>query len=352
MPKKWRKRMEDIACLENAKKAFSWVYSHTKPNKRFTYSDDALLHLCNKLLEGSWFPGDPLEWDHYEPNSDKWRHIVEPTYETKIVERMVLQIYMPYVCKFLHPGMCGSIPKRGTKRVRNTVKRWLKLPKKQRKYFAHGDIKKCFYSIRIEDAMREWKRHIGDTRVHSLLWELMTMHGRFTIGLCIGAALAHPTANLVLHSIAIRVGGHIVFQMDDFAFIGGNLRRMKRVLDDIVTYAHDVLHLVVHKMSISKWAKEPIDIAGYRIFWQGKVRVRKQTFRKVMRQADNFDLCRRQRTRLGSMYGMIKATTSMRLRLYIKEKLADVRRKRLELKNGSLLNSRTGRQDILLCQAI
>ena len=339
MPKKWHKRMEDITTLENARAAYKWCYSKTKKGKRFTYSDSALNSLCSRILDGSWYPGEPLEWDHYEPTSDKWRHIIEPTFEMKIVESMVLQVYNPYICRFLHPAMCGSILGRGTKRVRTIIKKWKAKPKKQRKYFARGDIKKCFPSIRIEDAMHEWKRHIGDTRVHNLIWELLTIHGRYTIGLCIGAALAHPTANLVMHGIAVQHGSGIVFQMDDFAFIGGNRRKVEHQLADIVDFAYSRYSLTIHKTEVRLWKDNAIDLAGYRVFWSGKVKVRNKTFHKVTRLIDNFDLSNRQRSRLGSLYGMIKASSSNRLSLYIKERLNDESRKRHKYTDRSLLKS-------------
>lgn len=330
MPKKWHGRLEDIAALDNLWAAYSWVYKRAKRNK-VHYTVKGIKDIAGAIMSGEWEPFPPSEYDHFEPSSNKWRHIVAPEFETKIVERAIIQIYIDDICSFLHPKMCGSIPYRGTRRVYETVSSWSKLPDKRRRYFYKGDIVHCFQTITVDEGMREWKRHIGDTRVHHLIWQCLSLESsryhRENPCLLIGSALAHPTANLVLSSVAYAIGDHVVFQMDDFVFLGGNKRTMKRKY----ARACDALAekgLVLHDTQLWHWQKTPIDIAGYKVYWSGKKKERKRTFINTKRLLRSPYLTTTQRERLGSLYGCAKNSDSSQLKIDIKEKMKNEDRKK------------------------
>lgn len=288
MPKKWKGRLEDIVSLENVQYAYRVAKRTTKKNRIVQYygREDIQQDLIKRVSDvNTYYPKPSYCFDLLEQNCGKVRHIEAPHFETKIVEHMIIAVFGEQMRNFLYPYSCASIKERGIEKARKRVLAFSKLPKKQKKYYVQGDISKFFPSIHKEVALEEYKRHIKDTRVVTLIEHLMP----YEIGQPLGNSLVQFTANLVLARFdgeCLKWSKHYVRYMDDFVLLFSKKRTAQRFIAHILKWVKDSRKLTIKSagkcsIQIWQWSKRPIDIAGYKTSYTGVQKIRKTTLGKI-----------------------------------------------------------------------
>ena len=331
MPKKWHGRMEDVLNPDNVRIAYWTARASCDRKDTWTIrrygSDIVQKALCNRINDKTYVPEPAFVFPLYEPINGKWRLIEAPTFETKMVEQMILNIFGKAIRKYIHPYQCGSVPEKGQEYSRKVVRKWSHLPKKLKKYYVQGDVKQFFPSIKKDVAMREYERHIGDTRVVDLIRKMMP----HDIGQPLGNALVQATANLVYSRIMYatqKFTKRIISQMDDFVALFSNKRKAKKYIEYITTFAREKLSLTIKTIGKSAiqvwhWSKRAINISGYITSFKGMQKIRRHTYLKIRKcfslQSVSVGQCRS----FLSRSGLVKHTDCREL--YDKIKLTDER---------------------------
>lgn len=291
MPKKWHCSLEEICELENVKWAYREARSSNsnKQDPWLLYYEDEnhLKQLCDDILHERYIVKPADVYYISEPNNGKVRKIEAPCFETKIVEHMILGVIRKYIINYLHPNTCASIPDRGINKARKIIRKWARLPKKQKKYFVKGDFKHFFPSVFKIIAMIEYRRHISDRRVLRLIWNLLP-HEQ---GLPLGNVLVQYTANILLTPFdyeCTKWSTKYVRYMDDFVILFSSKRKAQKFVAHITEWVKDNLRLEIKMkeksgIQIWKWKEAAIDLAGYRIDFNGNIRIRHRTYIKIRR---------------------------------------------------------------------
>ena len=321
MPKKWHGRLEDILDPDNVRAAYWTARLSCKRKDTWTirrYKSDIVQNaLCNTIRDGKYVPQPAFVFYLYEPINGKWRLIEAPTFETKLVEQMILNVFGNQICKFIHPYQCGSVPNKGQEFSRKIVRKWSHLPIKQKKYYVQGDIRQFFPSIRRDVAMREYERHIGDSRVVELIRHMMPHE----VGQPLGNALVQATANLVYSRImyeAQRFTKRIISQMDDFVALFSNKRKAKQFIEHMIAFVRDKLGLVIKTtgkaaVQIWHWSKRAINISGYITSFFGMQKIRRHTYLKIRKCFSLASISSGQCRSFLSRSGLVKHTDSREL---------------------------------------
>lgn len=162
-------------------------------------------------------------------------------------------------------------------------------------YYAQGDIKKCFPSIKREVAMRKLMHDV--TKNDVLLWMVNDLLKLHLNGLIIGSLLSQFLCNYLM-SFAIReVYGlkktrrgkpiklvhHQLWYMDDFLITGPDRRNVKLAFGALGKYLKNEYGLELKEYHVKRWSAEPPDIMGYVIHCDGRITIRDRTFIKGKR---------------------------------------------------------------------
>ena len=159
------------------------------------------------------------------------------------------------------------------------------------KYHVKLDIKKCYPSM-DKKLIMELLRHDCANDDILYLWQSLfdsygrakTPDGRPYTGLLIGALPSQWISQLVISYIYRYVmdsgiASHMVIFMDDMLILGSNRRKLKKLVDDTIRYAHKELHLTIKpNYNIRKIDEHPIDMMGYVIYASGKIGIRTRNF--------------------------------------------------------------------------
>lgn len=317
MPHKWRGTLEAICLLDNVK----WAYREARrTNKdkndkwlKYYASDQHLIELAERILNGTYVPKQAVMYKKRERNCNKIREIEAPSFETKIVEHMILGVFKWQIMHFLHPKTCASLPDRGIKYAQAIVRAWSKLPKKQKKYYVKGDIKKFFPSVSKEIALQEYRRHISDQRVINLI-ALLLPHD---IGLPLGNVLVQYTANIVLTKFdyeCAKWSNHFMRYMDDFVLLFSNKRQAQRFVEHIKKWTNENLNLKIKEnescgIQIWEWKKKRLDIAGYKTSFSGNRIMRFPTYLRVRRINNLNSFAVSQARSFLSLFGWVKMSS-------------------------------------------
>lgn len=170
------------------------------------------------------------------------------------------------------------------------------------KYFAKGDITKCFPSIPVDKLKNLISRDVKNADILKLAFQLIDM---FDVGLSIGSYLSQYLCNYYLsyayHFAAeklfkirkskrngnkrVRLINHVLFYMDDFLLTGTSKKDVKKGMKMLVKYIRDFLGLAVKDVwQIQKFsAQEPIDMMGF-VFRPDRTTIRAKIFIKTRRQ--------------------------------------------------------------------
>lgn len=134
------------------------------PNKVDALADK----LIRELTDGTYFHRKPLYKHLYcqskSMSKGKWRHIYCPSLYDHVIHHAIMQVCMPAFMGGMIEQCCGSVPKRGTGRVREFVERWVRSDD-ECKYFVKLDIRRFFDSIPRDGMIECLSHHIKDQKI-------------------------------------------------------------------------------------------------------------------------------------------------------------------------------------------
>lgn len=222
----------------------------------------------------------------------------------------------------------ASIKGKGQLKGARAIQRWTEEGKT--KYFVKLDVRKCFQSLSRETAMRWLERDIGKNG--QMLWlvdSLLTMHGE---GLVIGSLLSQFLCNYfmsyayryVMSLSKERRGKRInmvscaLFYMDDILLCSNDRRNLVMAVRKLIAYMKKSFGLDIKpEWHVKRHVDCGIDMMGYVIKYNGKLRIRPRVFirarRAFVRSAEGDNSIKIQ-TRVASYYGFFKAARIMKLR--------------------------------------
>lgn len=226
----------------------------------------------------------------------------------------------------------ASIKGRGQLQGAKTIMKWTKSGKT--KYFVKLDVRKCFASVTKEICMRWLQRDIGKNGL--LLWfvdALLTMHGS---GLVIGSLLSQFLCNyfmsyayrfvMSLHKQrrgkAVRLAECALFYMDDIMLAGSDRRNLVSAVRKMARFMQQAFGLTIKDTwHIRRHEDAGIDMMGYVVTADGKLKIRKRVFIRARRafvrmaRGDTRILMAR---RVAAYYGFFKAAKIRDLRTHEK----------------------------------
>ena len=272
---------------------------------------------------------------------------------------------------------CSSIKGRGQTYGKKHIERW----RNDIKYFAKGDITKCFPSIPVDKLKNLLSRDVKNADILKLAFQLIDM---FDGGLSIGSYLSQYLCNYYLsyayHFAAeklfkirkskrngnkrVRLINHVLFYMDDFLLTGTSKKDVKKGMKMLVKYIRDFLGLAVKDVwQIQKFsAQEPIDMMGF-VFRPDRTTIRAKIFIKTRRQflrawkelrKRGYITIKRARMII-SAFGWYKHTDSFNVRqkLKVDEMVALAKSKISKFEKGGadveILHKYSNAENLLLC---
>lgn len=272
-----------------------------KDVQRILKDTDSYVNYISTILGQGWFAGSVRCKTIKEGPRRKERKLLIPSTLDHLFHVTIMRPLIPILMKRFDYYSCGSIKKRGPKRVHKALKGWIR--KEHYEYAAVCDVRKFYESVRPEVVMACLRKFIKDEKylhLHEIILNQMTHpvvqhyiseEDYASIkGLAIGFSTSHWYGNLVLTEtdrLLRREFPAIKFvrYMDDYALLSHD----KALLHSAI----DALKLKLAAMGLSlknNWqvfpiASRPLEFLSYRYFANGKVLMRKPLMYSLSRKA-------------------------------------------------------------------
>ena len=228
----------------------------------------------------------------------KMRDICIESIMHQVIEHVVVRCMDELWSKKLTYHQYASLKKKGQLAGAKTLQKWTK--HHEAKYYAKGDVTHCFGSFRHDIIMKFLRRDIGKNK--TLLWcveELLKLHSDNGVGLLIGSLLSQFLSNYMLsyayryaeslckyrRNNRIRLAPHVLFFMDDYIICGNNRRNLQMAMKKIERYMINTLGIRAKIWNVENHDSRPIDMMGYVIRSNGKMKVRHRIYRRARRCA-------------------------------------------------------------------
>lgn len=256
--------------------------------------DEKSEELCRMLEEGTFRPRKPNVSYKYDASSQKMRTIrTVPFFPDCCVQWLIVELLrVPVFMRGMDPYCCASIPGRGGIRVYNKLKAHIAAKRKQAKYSLQCDVHHYYDNIRIDILMQKLRRRCKDERLLVLIESILrrsTTGEDGNTGLAIGFYLNQWLANFYLEDIdrRIRQSGLapcFVRYMDNITIIGGNKRKLRKLRALIAEWLAEIGLELKGDWQIFPLSKRCVNSVGYRFFHNGRIALRKRSWKIARRQ--------------------------------------------------------------------
>lgn len=226
----------------------------------------------------------------YDGVSRKKRKILVPTVIELVIQHMQVNVLKPIFNKGLYQHTYAAIPERGGHRGKKFLARWIKHDKKNTKYCLKVDIHHFFESIDQSILKEMLTKKIKDKRFLKQLFTVIEVTDK---GLPLGFYTSQWYANWYLTEFDhyVKEQLHVKYYMrymDDMIFLGGNKRKLHKVLVAINKYLGENLRLELKpNYSIFRVGEDGsnfIDFMGFR-FYSNRTTLRRSILYKCSRKA-------------------------------------------------------------------
>ena len=241
----------------------------------------------------------------------KERLIYNCRFRDKILHTAFNNILILHFNKYLITDTFACLLNRGAQRAVNTLKKYVKLAKKDYKepYLLKIDIKKFFYSIDRILLVEYLKKYFKnkDKWMHTLLEQIILSFSNTPTGLPLGNCLSQLLANVYLNEFdqylkrELHIKYYVRYADDIFIFTDGK-EHSNYILEKAISYLKYKLHLEVHTKKSKVSNIDRMSGLGY-IIVKGKLYPTSKNKRSLYRFANNGDI-----VRLASWYGLNKTT--------------------------------------------
>lgn len=229
----------------------------------------------------------------------KARTIVKPKFIESVIHYMIMEILKPIFMARFGPGICASIPGRGSSYGKKRIIKYIrKLQRKHyhfpRIYVFKMDVSKYFRSIDRVILMTKLKRLIHDKRMLNLLWEVIDC--KDVPGLPLGFLTSQWLANFYLLEFDRYVTDNLrqptfLRYMDDVVVFSESKERLHHLANIAKVYLDCSLNLKIKPNwqvfqltddLCGKITGRPLDFMGFK-FYYNRVTLRKSILRSVRR---------------------------------------------------------------------
>lgn len=226
----------------------------------------------------------------YDGISRKKRTIIVPNVVELIIQHMQVNILKPIFLKGIYEHTYAAIPDRGSHIGKKRMEKWIRKDKKNTKYYLKLDIRHFFESI-DKDVLKEMlAKIIRDDRFLKQLYEVIDVVDK---GLPLGFYTSQWYANWYFKKadkyIKQQLGvKYYIRYMDDIVILGGNKRKLHKVLADMKVWLKNNFYLTIkqnHRLSVVGTNKNNyIDFMGFK-FYSNRTTLRKSIMLKACRKA-------------------------------------------------------------------
>lgn len=159
------------------------------------------------------------------------------------------------------------------------------------RYFVKLDIYHCFPSMDRKLIKKRLAHDIGNADLLYLWDVLLDSYAPVTNGILIGALPSQWISQYILSSLYRRAMAsgdvpYMVMYMDDMLLFSSNKNKLRKAVLTLCEYAKKELHLTIKpNWHIKRYNQEPVDMMGYVVYRNGKVRIRAKAFIHARRMA-------------------------------------------------------------------
>lgn len=246
-----------------------------------------------RILNENAFEPSPAKTKRiYDISSQKPREItIVPFWPDAIIQWCVVTVLKPIMLRGMHPYTCASIPQRGSKRIRQHIKRIMAEDPENTRFCAELDIKKFYPSIPLDGLITFLRHKIKDERLLRLIQRILEPYGP---GLPIGFYICQWFANFYLepldHFVMDQPGvKYMTRYMDNLDLFGPTSEGLHVAKDAIEMFLAEKLQLTLKEnWQVYPTSARRVAAVGYRYGPSGTI-LRKRNFLRLTRQ------CRRVR---------------------------------------------------------
>ena len=295
--KKFKITYEEIIDRENIREAILMASKGKKLKaKKYIDNIEQTIDDIRYLLENNLYvPSDYTIFTKKEDSSGKIRTIHAPKfYPDQIIHWVLMNKLSSLFLRAFTPHTCACIKGRGVHYALKHAKIGSRY-----KYFLKFDIEKFFPSIDQEILIRLLEEKFRDVRILNLLNSII----RSTeYGLPLGNYTSQWLANFYLSEIdkkffirklqmndknAVK---HYVRYMDDIVLFGNNKRQLKNIFYEIKNYLNIERGLDIKPNWVCDKVDRGLDFVGFIIYRNGKTKIRKRNFIKLVSSYNYFKL--------------------------------------------------------------
>ena len=206
-----------------------------------------------------------------EPTNGKVRMIGIESVKQQVVDHMAVVLLEPFLSRRMGFYQVASVPGKGQRLVRDTLKKWVI----DAKYHVKADVRQCYPSIRHDIVLKILRTYV---KSDDLIYVCETLLSTYGEGLDIGSYFSLKMANLVLSFAYHHVEGlhkvrrgknislvdHQMWYMDDLILVGHDKRDLKRAIRSLEVYLKKELMLELKPWKIARTSEtEPLDMGGW-----------------------------------------------------------------------------------------
>lgn len=239
-----------------------------------------------RMLEEGFFPSSPKRFERRDPGSGKIRKICSvPLYPDQAIHRLAVNVMKESIVRGMDPHCVGCVPGRGCNAGMKAVRKWARKSRKKRIWVIKADVYHYYENIDRDKLFEMLETVIKDKRFLVFLWNITSIEPK---GLAIGVYSSTWLANFYLqgidHFLKEKVGlKHVARNVDDYVWMDPSKRRLLRAK----AAADGELAKLGLKLKpdwrIFALRGNDVDFVGYRIHYDGKVTIRKRTWKKLRR---------------------------------------------------------------------
>lgn len=321
------------------------------------------------LLDQTYIPSPYATREINDGIRQKKRTIAKPRfYPDQCIHHALIQVLEPVIMCGMYYGCCGSVKKRGDKRIRKYIHKFIIRHPEKTKYCLKMDVRHFYQSINHDALKAVLSRKIKDKRA---LWLCDVIIDSCPEGIPIGNYTSQWFCNLFLedldHKIKAFLGCGYCYTryIDDMVIIGPSKRKLHKARMMIAAELKkkglrlkgnwQVFRLKDRPPNLcekkDRTRDRPLDFVGVKFCRGGNMTLRKSILKRIKRKAKKIGRLEHVNARnaagMMAYVGRLHATDSERLfRTEIREHIKSTKRLRRIISNEARLRNRKTKRDL------
>lgn len=261
----------------------------------------------------------PIEYHDEVERNGKVRHIGQESVKQQIADYILLVALDDFINAKVGFYQVASVKGKGPLFAAKTVQKWIR---KGKLCYVHGDIRKCYESIKTCFVYTVVNKYVKSKDVMYLLKAILATYSK---GLGIGSALSLKLSQVILseayhyieengfryrRGVKVKLVMHQIWYADDFYIFSKHPGYLHNIMKQLYKVFQGI-HLQIKPWKIC-WADcEPVDIAGY-VVRADSITIRAKIYKRIRRAYMKYDrqpILKKAKT-VCSYWGYLKNTSS------------------------------------------